>query len=108
MTQDNSLYLSSYLKLSGDENYSLWKNSILNLAMVHDLLDHLHPLAPEPPAKINIFDNKIKAEDISLYKEWTRKDAKIKLIITGNLSMSLARQIENLETSKAVWESLQT
>ena len=106
MSQDGSLYLSSNLKLTGEENYSTWKNSIINLALIHDLSDHFHPLAPEPPAKINIFDKKLKAEDIEEYKAWAKKDAKMKLIITGNMSMSLVRQVENLESAKSMWKAL--
>ena len=101
-----SLYLAPNLRLVGEENYSLWKRSIINLAIVHDLIDHYHPDAPEPTAEINIFNKKLNAGDINLYKDWCRKDAKMKLIITGNLSSTLASQVENLETAKAMWETL--
>ncbi|KAI0993734.1 hypothetical protein K3495_g14449, partial [Podosphaera aphanis] len=102
-----SLYLASSLKLTGEENYSLWKRSIINLAIVHDLIDHYHPKAPSPPEEIDIFNNKLKAEDVQAFKEWCRRDAKMKLIITGNLTTALANQVENLDTARAMWEALQ-
>ena len=102
-----SIYLASNLKLRGEENYSLWKRSIENLAIMHDLQDHYHPKAPKPPKQIDVYGKEANSDEIVKFKEWQRKDARMKLIITGNLSISLASQVENLDTARAMWEALQ-
>ena len=70
------------------------------------LRKYFHQNAPGPPKCVDEFDENVSEKDIKAFDDWARGDPKMKLIITNNVSASIAGQVDPLSTAKEMWEML--
>ena len=102
----SSMMLAPNLRLRGEDNYQQWRYNMENIARVHGLRKYYHPNAPAPPKCVDEFDENVSEKDIKAFDDWARGDSKMKLIITNNVSASIAGQVDRLSTAKEMWEVL--
>ena len=88
----SSLHLPSSMKLKGEENYAVWKEAMLNLAISNGLKRYLRK-DPRKPIQVDEDDTKASDEAVRAWQDWEAGDAKTKLALSYNLSSILIQVI---------------
>jgi hypothetical protein len=102
----SSLHLPSSMKLKGEENYTVWKEAMLNLAISNGLKRYLQK-DPRKPIQVDEDDTKVSDEAVRAWQDWEAGDAKTKLALSYNLSSIPIQVIQGKKTALECWEALE-
>ena len=97
-----SLGLLMSFKLT-NENYSIWKSSILPILNAFDLFAYI---ANDLPPKILISENGI-LEESTTYKSWWKVDQQVLSFLHSTISEAIIPVISKSISSKDVWTALE-
>ena len=103
-TGTTSLHLPASMKLTGEENWPLFKDAIENLLDVNGLGRFISAKA-KPPNEVDDEDENGSPE-YTKWKEWKASDSKAKLILLYNVDKSLVGLIRGKKTAKEMMDSL--
>jgi hypothetical protein len=106
-TSGGNMHLQKDQKLKGQENYSMWKPRMLNLATANGLDRYFSNKYKKPP-EADEFDKKATERAMKLWNAWRQGDAKAKILITNNVSGSSEEHTTGKETALDIWNALQT
>lgn len=102
-----TLYLPAAAKLKGDENWSVWKPRIKDLAVANGLEKYISVRhIKSAPKFVDFEDEDASADDYDKYAAWKRGDSKMKMVILYNCDKSPAAIINNCETAMDMWTLL--
>ncbi|KAA8516995.1 hypothetical protein F0562_017187 [Nyssa sinensis] len=94
------------IKLDSD-NYLLWRDQFLPLLLCNDLLGYVDG-SVSPPAKMVLNPTTQTESPNPAYKLWLKTDQFLLSCIKASLSPSTSAHVLGLQTSKQVWDTLET
>ena len=103
-TGTTSLHLPASMKLTGEENWPLFKDAIENLLDVNGLGRFISAKA-KPPNEVDDEDENGSPE-YTKWKEWKASDSKAKLILLYNVDRSLFGLIRGKKSAKEMMDYL--
>ena len=92
------------MKLTGEDNWPLFKDAIGNLLDVNGLGKFISVKA-KPPKQVDDEDESDSAE-YTKWKDWKANDSKAKLILLYNVDKSLVGLIRGKKSAKEMMDSL--
>ncbi|KAK6586176.1 hypothetical protein PZA11_001233 [Diplocarpon coronariae] len=103
-----ALSLPESQKLKGAEDYSQWRNKVLNLAKSNALTMHLHTKArTHAPPEVDLWDRSITNEERDNWVRWEAEESQMKLAITLNCKPGPLAHTEGDKSALDMWEALQ-
>jgi hypothetical protein len=106
VTSAGSLHLPSSMELKGEENYAVWKEAMMNLAISNGLKRYLRT-DPRKPIEVDEFDPKVSDTAVKAWQDWEAGDAKTKLALSYNLTSVPVQVIQGKKTALECWQALE-
>ena len=94
------------MKLKGEENYTVWKELIQNMAVANDLRQFIHEKG-RVPKYINEFDEKADTARLAVWKAWEARDSSMMIIIKLNIKSTPMQILAGCKTACQMWVTLQ-
>lgn len=85
-------------------NYQPWKFRMRNYLIGKSLWGYVRGEEEEPELPEN---QEISPEQLKAWKAWNEKDKKVIFLIASNMSNAMIGHIQDLQTSKEAWETLE-
>ena len=98
--------LPESMKLKGEENYTIWKELIQNMAVANDLRQFIHEKG-RVPKYINEFDEKADTARLAVWKAWEAGDSSMMIIIKLNIKSTPMQMLAGCKTARQMWVTLQ-
>ena len=101
-----SLHLPASMKLKGEENYTIWKDQMLDLATSNQLKKYISEKARKPDF-VDVDDEKADAKKLEEWQSWEAGDAHMKLVISYNCQSMPQQVVMGKKTALEMWQALQ-
>ncbi|XMA13681.1 hypothetical protein WAI453_006472 [Rhynchosporium graminicola] len=108
MSSSTSLNLADGHKLKGGENYTEWRDKVLNIAKTNGISKFLNVKSRDHvPKEVDEWDDEVDDKALKKWQDWESGESQMKLAITLNCKAGPLAHTTGKTTALDMWEALQ-